>query len=99
MRADGTEVDRLALGLQQDGRPPDDQLTDPAGAEPAADHDALGVLPALRLHEAADHARQLLGEVLDRAVHDTRRLVIALRQELVELLLADLLARLLAERV
>src|SRR4029450_2909727 len=40
---------------------------------PPADHDALGVLPALGLQENADHRRQLLRELLDRAVHQAGR--------------------------
>ena len=38
-------------------------------AKAAADHDALGAGPRLELEKAADHQRQLLREILDRALH------------------------------
>ncbi len=77
----------------------DHQFADAAGAEAAADHDPLGVLPALELEEAADDQRQLLREILDRALHDAGGLGVALGQQFVELFLGDLVARLVAERV
>ena len=97
--ADRLQVDCDLVGLEDDAGAADRQLADTAGAEAAADHDALGVAPGLRLEEAADDERQLLREILDRALHDGRRLEVALGEQRIELLLADLVARLVAERV
>ena len=97
--ADRHEIDGHLVGLQDHGRAPDRKLADAAGAEAASDHDPLGVAPGLELEEAADDERKLLREVLDRALHDAGRLRIALGQQRVELLPADVLARLVAERV
>jgi hypothetical protein len=47
----------------------------------------------------ADDQRQLLREVLDRPLQDTGRLRIAFGEQRIERLLAQLLARLVAERV
>src|SRR5581483_11992927 len=46
-----------------------------------------------------DHGGEFLCELLDRAEHETRRLWVALDDELVHRLFADVLARLFAERV
>ena len=53
----------------------------------------------LSLEEAADDQRQLLREILDRALHDAGGFGIALGQQVVERLLGDLVARLVAERI
>ncbi len=99
MVADRRELDVDAGRLQQHRGAADRELADAALAQAAADHDALGVAPALQAQEAADHGRELLGEILDRALDDAGRLRVALDEELVELLLRDLAARRLAERV
>ena len=88
------------VGLEDDRGAADRQLADAARAKAAADHDALGVAPGLELEEAADDQRELLGEILDRALHDAGRFRVALGQQLVELLLADVSSLgLLAERI
>lgn len=51
------------------------------------------------MHEATDHGCWLLGEFINRAMHETCRLDIAVSQQLIELLLADLLGSRLAQRV
>ena len=88
MVADRRELDVDAGRLEQHRGAADRELADAALAQAAADHDALGVVPALQAQEAADHGRELLGEFLDRAVDDAGRLRVALDEELVELLLA-----------
>ena len=100
----GVVPDRMHLDLvfrpfQQHRGAPDGQFADAAVAQAAADHDALGVAPFLEPHEAADHRRELLGELLDGAEHHARRLRIAVQHHPVELLLADVLARHFADRV
>ena len=68
-------------------------------AEAAANHDPFGIAPGLELEVAPDDERKLLREILDRALHDAGRFGIALGQQCVELLLADLLGRLVAEGI
>ena len=51
-----------AFAGQQHGSPSHRQLADMAGAEPAADHDALGALPVLQAQETAHHGGQLDGD-------------------------------------
>ena len=97
--ADRDEVDLDAVGFQDHRGAADHEFADAAGAEAAADHDALGVLPALQLEEAADDERQFLREILDRAMHDAGGFAVALGEEFVELLLGQVVARLVAERV
>src|SRR5262249_59388675 len=61
--------------------------------------DGFGTAPGLQLGEGANADRQLRGEVLDRALHDTGGLGIARREQRIELLPADILAGLVAEWV
>src|SRR5262249_52308103 len=75
------------------------EVADPAGAEAATHDDSFGIAPGLELEEAANDERQLLGEVLDCALHDTGGLGIARREQRIELLPADILAGLVAEWV
>ena len=74
---DRHELDGYLVGLEDDGRAADRKLADAAGAEAAADHDPFGVAPGLELEEAADDDRELLGEILNRALDDAGRLRIA----------------------
>ena len=97
--ADKLEIDIDAVGLEQQAGAADGQLADAAGAEAAADDEAFRVAPILEPQEAADDQGELLGEVLDGALHDARGFGFALRQEVGELLLADLLAGFVAERI
>ena len=99
MVSDRDKVEVDAVGLENDRGAADHQLADPAVAKPAADHDALGIAPALELEEAADDEREFLREVLDCPLHDAGCLGVAFGQQRVELLLADLIARLVAERI
>ena len=69
----------IAVGLEQYGLRADGQLADAAGAKAAADDEALRIAPILEAQEAADDLGQLLGEFLDRALHETRRLGLAAR--------------------
>ena len=88
-----------AIGLEDHRSAPDRQFADAAGAEAAADDDALRVLPRLCLDVAPQDDRELLREVFDRAVQNPAGLGIALRENGVEGLLADVLARFVAKRV
>ena len=97
--ADRHQVDRDLVGLEDHRRAADGELADPAGAEAAADHDPFGVAPGLELEKAPDDEGELLRKILDRALQDAGRLRIAFDQQRVELLLADVLARLVAEGV
>ena len=85
--------------FQGDGGATDGELADAALTQAAAHDDALDVLPFLQAQEAADHGGELLRELFDRAVNHARRFRVAFEQDFVELLLADLLARLFAQRV
>jgi hypothetical protein len=71
-------------------------LAQAAVAQAPAHHDALRVLPSLGAQEAAGDGSELLCELLDGAEYYARRLRIAPEQCLVETLLADLVARLVA---
>ena len=97
--ADRHQVDRHLVGFEDHRRPADGELADPAGAEAAADHDPFGVAPGLELEKSTDDQGKLLRKILDRALQDAGRLRIAFDQQRVELLLADVLARLVAEGV
>src|SRR5262249_10161908 len=72
---DGDEVERHLVGFEKYPGAADDQFTDAAGAETAADGQARGVAPRLQLQKATDHQRNVLGEILDRALHNPGRLV------------------------
>ncbi len=79
--ADRHEIDRYLVGLEDHRRAADGELADAAPAEAAAHDDAFGVAPGLELEEAADDERELLREILDRALQDPGRLRIALGQQ------------------
>src|SRR5579884_3878414 len=85
------QVDVGFLGLEEGGGAPDRELANAAVPEASAHRDPFGVPPRLELREAADDVRELLRELLDRALYDARGLGIALGDELVELLLRELL--------
>ena len=93
------EIDVDLVGLQQQARPAHGQFADAAAAEATANDEAFGVAPALEAQEASNDERELLRKLLDGALHDPRRFGFAVRQQGRELLLADLLARLVAERI
>ena len=67
--------------------------------KPTADHDPLGVAPGLQLEELPGYLGQFLGEVLDRAVQYSGRFRMAAGEQIIEGLLAELVARLVTERV
>ncbi len=71
------QVDGMPVRLEDDGGAADRELADAALAQPAADHDALGVLPFLEPQEAPDHRRELLRELLDGALDDAGRFGVA----------------------
>ena len=77
----------------------DCELADAALTQATAHDDALDVLPFLQAQKAADHGGEFLRELFDRAVNHAGRFRIAFEQDFVELLLADLFAGLLAQRV
>ncbi len=96
---DRFQLDIEAVRLQLHGGAADGQLADAALPQASADHDALCILPVLQSQESADDLREFLGELLDRALDDARGLGIPLREDLVELLLADFLGGRVAEGV
>src|SRR6185436_7944532 len=93
------QVDRVPATFQDHAGPTDGELADAALTQAASHHDALDVLPLLQAQEAANHRGKFLRKFLDGAVNHAGSFGIALQQHLVELLLADLLAGLLAERI
>src|SRR6185437_4745233 len=99
MAGDRHEVDVDAVGFEQQGGAPYHELADAAVAKAAADRDALGALPRFEAQKAARHGSELLGEFLDRALHQRRRLGIAGDQDLLQLLLAEFVRRRVAERI
>ena len=86
-------------GFQGDTGATDCKLADATLTQAAAHDDALDILPFLQAQEAADHGGEFLRELFDHAVNHACRLRVAFQEDLVELLLADLVARLLAQRV
>ena len=101
VRDDGgsAELELPALGLEQNRRAPDRQFADTARPQAAANRDPPRPPPLLQLEEAADHRRKLLRELFHGRDDQTGRLGIALGQQLVQPFLADLAARLLAQRI
>ena len=75
------------------------QLADAAGDQAAAQHDALGILPARQPHETTHHRRQLGGEFLHHGMDEGGSLRIVARHHLVELRLGHLLRRRVAQRI
>src|SRR5262249_27033798 len=71
----------------------------PAGAGSAAHHDPFGIAPRFELEEMADDERKLLREILNRPLHNAGGLGVPLCEQRIELLPADLLARLVPERI
>jgi hypothetical protein len=80
-RADQTGFVRMVVQLdrnvhssfpQQNSDPRNGKFSDPSGAEAYAEHDALGGVPGLIAQEPPDHAQQLLRELLDGALQDSR---------------------------
>ena len=99
MILDRAQLHRDAGAGQQDRGAAHGQLADAAGDQAAAQHDALGILPARQPHETAHHGRQLGGEFLHHGMDEGGRLRIVARHHLVELRLGDLLHRRVAERI
>src|SRR5262249_55464019 len=97
--ADRHEVDGHLVGLEDDSGATDGELAVAAVAKAAAYDDAFGIAPSLELEETANDERELLREVLDRALQDTGSLRIAFGEQRIQRLLAQLLGRLVAERV
>src|SRR6185437_9862203 len=99
MMADRQQLDLEVRGLEDDLGARDGELAEPAVAEAAADHDTLGLLPSLAAEDAPRDVGELLREVLDGAVHHRGGLGVVADQHGVEHLLADVLGRLVAERI
>jgi len=99
MKADRHQVDLEILRFKDDVGAGDGEFADPALAEAAADHDALGVGPRLGLEESPRHIGQFLGELLDRAVHQRGGADVVAQQRLVEFALGDLAGGFLAQGV
>src|SRR5262249_25827017 len=74
-------------------------LPQPAVAEPAPNHGAFGFRPRPGLEEALRHIGELLGKLLDRAVHHGGRLAVVADQHVIERALADLVGRQIAEGI
>src|SRR6185295_4889550 len=85
--------------LQQDASACDGQLSNPAGTQPAAHDNALGLAPCLLTQEPADDRGELPCEFLDRALHHCSSFSLSFRKQRIELFLADLIARLVAQGV
>jgi hypothetical protein len=99
MVADRQQLDLEVPGLEDDLGARDGELAEPAVAKAAADHDALGLLPGLAPEEAPRDVGELLRKILDGAVHHRGGFGVVADQHGVEHLLADVLGRLLAERI
>jgi len=56
-------------------------------------------LPRLHTHEAADDGCEFLRELFDRAIQDARGFRISVSEQLVQLVLADLIAGRVTERI
>src|SRR5262249_50172727 len=97
--ADGQEIDRHLVCFQDDRRATNAELADPAGAGSTAHHDPCGIAPRFEFRERADDERKLLRETLNRPLHNAGGLGVALCEQRIELLPADLLARLVPERI
>jgi hypothetical protein len=93
------EVDRHLVRFQDHGGAADGDFADPPGTEATAHHDPFGIVPRLELEKTADDERELLRKVLDRPLHDAGGLQVPFGEQRVELFPADVLARLVAERV
>ena len=89
MRADRHQVDLKILGLENDVGARDREFTDPALPKATADHDAFGVGPGLGLEEPTRHVSKLLGECLDRAMHQGGSVNVVADKHLVERALGD----------
>ena len=89
MVLDRHEVDRDAVGFQENRGAADRHLADAAVAEAAADGDLLRVRPVFGAQEPPCDRGEFLGEILDRAVDDAGGFGIAVEQRLVELLLGN----------
>src|SRR5262249_11165454 len=92
-----SEVDGHFGGFENHAGAADDQFADAAGAEAAADGQARGVAPRLQLHKPADHLRDVLREILDRALHIPRCLGFADREELIQSFSVQIFGRAVAE--
>ena len=90
MKADRHQIDVEILRLEDDVGAGDGDLADPALPKTAANHDALGIGPRLGLEEPPRHIGQLLGEFLDRAMHQGGGADIGADQRLVEFALGNL---------
>ena len=66
MVADGRQLDIELVGLENNGRAPDRDLSDTAGPKAAAYDDALGVPPSLQGEKPLDDGGKLLRELGDR---------------------------------
>ena len=99
MVADGHDVDPDALALQDDARSADRALADAAPAKAATDDDAFGILPALEREQPARDRGELAREVLDGPLDDARGLGRAFAQDHLEVLLAEPVRVLVAERI
>ena len=90
MKADRHQIDVEILGLEDDVGAGDREFADPALPEATADHDALGIGPRLGLEKPPRHIGQLLGEFLDRTMHQGCGADVVADQRLIEFGLGDL---------
>src|SRR5262249_62209627 len=96
---DGDEVERHLVGFENYPGAADDQFADAAGAETAADGQARSVAPRLQLQKATDHTRNVLGEILDRPLHNPGCLGFADCEQLIEEFFVQIFGRTVAERI
>src|SRR6266478_3708034 len=97
--ADWYQIDRKVLVLEKNISARDGELSDPAAAKAAADHNAFGIGPELGLEKSARHIGQFLREFLYSAVHQRRRARILAHQRLIQRTLADAFRGFAAERI
>ena len=97
--ANRLQLDLDAIGFEDDGGAADRQFADAAAAKAAADREPFGIAPRLEFVKAPDHQRKVLGKIFDGTMHQTGFLDIAASQKHIELLLGQLLARLIAQRI
>src|SRR5262249_1923554 len=95
----GSEVELLAIGLQDHISAGYGDLADAAQAKAAPDDDRLGGRPGFGLEEAPRDEGELLRELLDSAQHHGRCLHVVTAKNPIKLLPADLHRGAVAERI
>src|SRR6476620_6205927 len=97
--ADRNQLEIDLRSLQNQPGAAYDDLADARVPKPSTNGNPLGLTPILQLEDALDDGSELLREILDRADDNPRGLGIALQQRHLDLLLVEVLAVLVAERI